>query len=83
MQTSVTHKEAHAGELPRLAERPGLSGSRSWLWLAGATGLLLISSGANNVPLAAWLAPLFLLRFVRGLLPPGICTVAPPMATAV
>jgi apolipoprotein N-acyltransferase len=65
MHTSVAHKEMHTGELPRLADRPGLSGSRSWLWLGLATGLLLISSGANNVPLAAWLAPVFLLRFVR------------------
>jgi len=65
MHTSVAYKETRAGELPRLADRPGVSGSWTWLWLAVATGLLLISSGANNVSLAAWLAPVFLLRFVR------------------
>jgi apolipoprotein N-acyltransferase len=38
---------------------------RSWLWLVIAAGLLLFANGANNIWLAAWLAPLFLLRFVR------------------
>ena len=27
--------------------------------------LLLVSNGANSVPLFAWLSPIFLLRFVR------------------
>ena len=39
---------------------------RSWLWLAIAAALLLFANGANTVPLAAWLAPVFMLRFVRG-----------------
>ena len=65
MQTSVAYKETDSGQLPRLADRPGLPKSRTWLWLAVATALLLISYGANNIPLAAWLAPVFLLRFVR------------------
>ena len=36
-------------------------------WLALALGCLLLpfSYGADNVPCAAWIAPLFLLRFVR------------------
>lgn len=38
---------------------------RSWPWLVVGGGLLLFSYGANNIPLAAWFAPLFLLRFVR------------------
>ena len=37
----------------------------SVLLFAGAAGLLLISNGADNVPLAAWLAPVLLLRFTR------------------
>ena len=42
------------------------NGQRAWL-LAATTGvLLLIANGRNTVPLAAWLAPLFLLRFTRG-----------------
>jgi apolipoprotein N-acyltransferase len=64
MQTSVASKELQAGRLPQLAARPAFS--KSWLWLVVAAGLLLISNGANNIPLAAWLAPIFLLRFVRG-----------------
>lgn len=44
--------------------RSGFRG-RSWLALAAAAVLLLFANGANNIPLAAWLAPLFLLRFVR------------------
>jgi len=39
--------------------------SQSWLWLGIAGILLLFANGANNVALAAWLAPVFLLRFVR------------------
>jgi apolipoprotein N-acyltransferase len=38
---------------------------RSWVWLIPAAVLLLFANGASNIPLAAWLAPLFLLRFVR------------------
>jgi apolipoprotein N-acyltransferase len=35
------------------------------MWLALAGLLLLFANGAYAIPLAAWLAPLFLLRFVR------------------
>jgi apolipoprotein N-acyltransferase len=38
---------------------------RSWCWLVLGAGLLLFSYGADNIPLAAWLAPVFLLRFAR------------------
>src|ERR1700674_2654694 len=65
MQTSVAYKETHAGELPRAGNRPSLSKSHSWFWLAIGAVLLLFSNGANNVPLAAWLAATFVLRFVR------------------
>jgi apolipoprotein N-acyltransferase len=66
MHTSVAYKETQAGECPRFADRSGLSKPHSWIWLAIAAVLLLFSNGANNVPLAAWLAPVFVLRFVRG-----------------
>jgi apolipoprotein N-acyltransferase len=36
-----------------------------YLWLLLATALLFFSGGRWAIPLAAWLAPLFLLRFVR------------------
>jgi apolipoprotein N-acyltransferase len=65
MQTSVAYEESQVKELARPAERPALSASRSWIWLAIAAILLLFSNGANSVPLAAWLAPVFMLRFVR------------------
>lgn len=39
--------------------------SQSWLWLGIAAILLLFANGANTVAIAAWLAPVFLLRFVR------------------
>jgi apolipoprotein N-acyltransferase len=39
--------------------------ARPWAWLTIAATLLLFSNGAYSVPLAAWLAPVFLLRFVR------------------
>ncbi|NTW97826.1 MAG: carbon-nitrogen hydrolase family protein, partial [Oscillochloris sp.] len=35
------------------------------LWLAIATGLGLFIGGRWNIPLAAWLAPVFLIRFYR------------------
>ncbi len=37
----------------------------SYLWLAIAAALYLFTGGQWVIPLAAWLAPLFLLRFVR------------------
>ncbi|WP_257311400.1 nitrilase-related carbon-nitrogen hydrolase [Geothrix fuzhouensis] len=48
-----------------MAETAGM-GSRAWLLPATAGALLLIANGRNSVPLAAWLAPFFLLRFTRG-----------------
>jgi apolipoprotein N-acyltransferase len=36
-----------------------------WLWLAVATPLLLFANGRYALGLAAWLAPIFLVRFVR------------------
>jgi apolipoprotein N-acyltransferase len=41
------------------------AGYLSWLWLAIAAVLLPFSNGADTISLAAWLAPVFLLRFVR------------------
>src|SRR5689334_6538365 len=37
----------------------------SYLWLAIAAASTLVAAGRWSIPLAAWLAPLFLLRFVR------------------
>jgi apolipoprotein N-acyltransferase len=37
----------------------------SYLWLAIAAALFVFYAGRWAIPLAAWLAPLFLLRFVR------------------
>jgi hypothetical protein len=39
--------------------------SSSWAWLLVSGVLLLFANGANTIPLAAWLAPVFLLRLVR------------------
>jgi apolipoprotein N-acyltransferase len=49
-----------------LRGRPAQHASVSWLWFVVAAVLLLFSNGANTIPLAAWLAPVFVLRFVRG-----------------
>src|SRR5260370_36637575 len=65
MQAAVAYEESHVKELPRWADRPGLADPRSWVCLAIASILLLFSNGANNVALPAWLAPVFMLRFVR------------------
>ena len=37
----------------------------SWLWLPVAALFLLFANGRNTVAAAAWLAPVFLLRFMR------------------
>ena len=37
----------------------------SYLWLLIGAGLLLFSNGRWMIPLATWLAPVFLIRFVR------------------
>jgi hypothetical protein len=65
MQTSLNSKEPHLEDLRHGVERPGVAVSHSWVWLAVAAALLVFSNGANTIPLAAWLSPLFLLRFVR------------------
>lgn len=44
---------------------PGGYRRMTWLWLVPAAVLLPFANGANSIPLAAWLAPAFLLRFVR------------------
>lgn len=43
----------------------------SWAWLALALPLLFLSTGGTVVPVAAWLAPVFVLRFVRTRRPVG------------
>src|ERR1700736_4584324 len=71
MRSSLTDKQTEldalrSGQIQRpksirsQARRP-----RSWVWLIAAAVLLLFANGASNLPIAAWLAPLFLLRFVR------------------
>ena len=39
--------------------------SRSFLWLLAAAPLMFVATGLWSLPAAAWLAPMFLLRFVR------------------
>ncbi len=41
----------------------------SLLWLAAGFLLLLFSNGFHMVPVAAWLGPIFMLRFLRGAKP--------------
>src|ERR1700687_1152809 len=52
-------------EWPRPTGTTAVAHSRPWLWLAAVGALLPFANGANNISLAAWLAPVFLLRFVR------------------
>lgn len=63
MDRSTAYKEISSSEASPVAE-PAFS-PHSWLWLVPAAALLLFANGANNIPLTAWLAPLFVLRFVR------------------
>jgi apolipoprotein N-acyltransferase len=62
----VTTTDEHLQTPERIASRGRRPASyRPWLWFAVGTVLLLFSYGANNVALAAWLSPMFLLHFVR------------------
>lgn len=65
MQASVAYREPQATDLPHVVGRPSPAKWRAWVPLAVAAVLLLFSNGADNVPLAAWLAPVFVLRFLR------------------
>jgi apolipoprotein N-acyltransferase len=58
--------------------RPAQNNSVSWLWFLVAAALLLVSNGANTIALAAWLSPVFVLRFVRG----QRAWIGPPLAYA-
>jgi apolipoprotein N-acyltransferase len=40
--------------------------STSWRWLAVAAVLLPFANGRNTIAIVAWLAPVFVLRFLRG-----------------
>lgn len=59
----IAMNEEETREPMRDLDQP--SSARLWLWLALGSILLLFSYGADNIALAAWLAPIFLLRFVR------------------
>ena len=62
MTTATGVSEPH-GSLPGSNSR--VVAPPSLVWLAIAAVLLVFANGANTIPLAAWLAPVFLLRFVR------------------
>lgn len=63
MQTSVAHKESPKTGWLQQADVP--APASAWIWLAVGAVLLLFANGADNISLAAWLAPVFVLRFVR------------------
>jgi apolipoprotein N-acyltransferase len=44
---------------------------RSWLWFLIGAALLPVAAGKTAIPVAAWLAPIFMLRFVRSTSRPG------------
>ena len=64
MQRPLVDEQLQQKTSAQRRDRP--AGSPWWLWLGIATVLLLFSNGATTIPLAAWLAPVFMLRFVRG-----------------
>lgn len=65
MQSSTDHEQLAARETRIPLQKHAGPGYEPWICLAIAAVLLLFANGADNVPLAAWLAPVFLLRFVR------------------
>ncbi len=65
VKPSVADSQPREKEPVRRGEVRPPAGPRSWHWLAVGAALLLFSYGADNVWVAAWLAPVFLLRFAR------------------
>lgn len=65
MQTPVDRNEVRAKEIASARNQHASVKSQSWIWLATAAALLLFANGVDTIPIAAWLAPVFLLRFVR------------------
>jgi apolipoprotein N-acyltransferase len=65
MQKSKVCQESARNGSEQQVNGPVPLRARPWIWLTTASALLLFSNGAYSVPLATWLAPVFLLRFVR------------------
>ncbi|HUI84645.1 MAG TPA: nitrilase-related carbon-nitrogen hydrolase [Candidatus Binatia bacterium] len=65
MQTPAAHEESQAKEAAPVANQLVTAKPGSWIWLTIAAVLLLFANGVNTIPVAAWVAPVFLLRFVR------------------
>lgn len=65
MQSTPTHEVNRPAEMLRSASKPEVPQPRSWIWLAAAAVLMLFANGADTIALAAWLAPVFMLRFLR------------------
>ena len=65
MQTPVTRDKLRGKETASARKQPASVKSQSWIWLTAAAALLLFANGVDTVPIAAWLGPVFLLRFVR------------------
>ena len=62
METPLTRKSQPDKQSPK---RHGRYADSAGLWIVLSGALLLIADGRNTISLAAWLAPLCLLRFVR------------------
>ncbi len=62
--TATPTREA-SGSAPCEATLSRATGPWSWIWLLVGTALLPFANLQTLIPLAAWLAPVFLLRFTR------------------
>lgn len=62
--TELIPETAGAAPRPRPSE-PASGRTRPWAPLAAAILLLLVANGRICIPIAAWLGPLFLVRFLR------------------
>ncbi len=60
---AASARAAHQLESPARSDRP--TDQLSWLWLVVGLALLPFSTVHAELPIAAWLAPIFVLRFAR------------------
>src|SRR5258708_923104 len=65
MQSSDDRTRSHNARSSAPTQSKTRTQTTSWMWLAFGIILLPFANGAWSIPIAAWIAPVCLLRFVR------------------
>lgn len=65
MKQSTLNQQPDSSTTQQGSHTPSVQDRWAYLWLFVGAGLLLFSNGRWIIPLATWLAPIFLMRFAR------------------